>query len=183
LWQIELLATAYVVWTIAEAPWLSMPAGRRGPVAATLLAVLSLARGYYILQVEHDHRLVAVRLPASDWQRMGDWIAANTATEANLLADPDHVWAYGSSLRVSATRDVALEGVKDAAIAIYSRDGAMRVTDRRAAIGDFHAMTEARAAALADTYALDYLLTEQALRLPLVHAEGPLKLYRLGPQS
>ena len=89
----------------------------------------------------------------------------------------------GSSLRVSATRDVALEGVKDAAIAIYSRDGAMRVTDRRAAIGDFHAMTKARAAALADTYALDYLLTEQALRLPLVHAEGPLKLYRLGPQS
>ena len=181
LWQIELLATAYVVWTITEAPWLRMPAPRRGAIAATLLAVLSLARGSYILRVEHDNQLVTVRLPASDWQRMGDWIAANTPIQSHLLADPDHVWAYGSSLRVSAARDVALEGVKDAAIAIYSRDGALRVTDRRAAIGDFHALTEARAAALANAYALDYLLTEQPLPLPLVHAEGPLKLYRLNP--
>jgi small basic protein len=181
LWQIELLATAYVVWTITESPWLRMLAARRGAVAATLLAVLSLARGYYILRIEHDHRLVAVHLPASDWRRMGDWVSANTSIQAHLLADPDHVWTYGSSLRVSAKRDVALEAVKDAAIAIYSRDGASRVTDRRSAIGDFHALTEARAEALADTYALDYLLTERSLRLPLVHAEGPLKLYRLSP--
>jgi len=183
LWQIELLATAYVVWTIAEAPWLRMPAARRGMVLAALLAAIGIARGYYVLRVEHDHQLVAVHLPASDWQRMGAWIAANTAPQAHLLADPDHVWTYGSSLRVSATRDVALEGVKDAAIAIYSRDSALRVTDRRSAIGDFHTLTEARAAALAATYALDYLLTEQPLQLPLVHVEGRLKLYRLRPGS
>jgi len=180
LWQIELVATAYVVWTIAEAPWLSMPAAHRGAVAVSLLGMLSLARGYYILRVEHDHRLVAVRLPPSGWQQMGDWISANTSIQSHLLADPDHVWTYGSSLRVSAKRDVALEAVKDAAIAIYSRDGALRVTDRRSAIGDFHALSEARAQTLAGTYAFDYLLTEQALLLPLVHAEGRLKLYRLG---
>ena len=79
-----------------------------------------------------------------------------------------------------ARRDVLLEGVKDAAIAIYSRDSALRVTDRRHAIGDFNTMTDARAQALAATYALDYLLTEQPLQLPLVHTEGRLKLYRLG---
>jgi hypothetical protein len=180
-WLLELLATVYVVWAIAEAPWTGVPAARRATLAAALLAVVSVARGYYILRVEHDNRLVAVRLPASDWQRMGAWIEANTAPEAHLLADPDHVWSAGSSLRVLARRDVLLEGVKDAAIAIYSRESALRVSARREAIGDFHALTDARAQALASAYALDYLLTEQALPLPLVHAEGRLQLYRLGP--
>lgn len=178
-WQLEVLATAYLVWTIAEAPWSRLPAGRRAAMAMSLLAVLSAARGYYILRVEHDHRLVAVQLPASDWQRMGAWIAANTAPEAHVLAAPDHVWSAGGSLRVLARRDTLLEGVKDAAIAIYSRESALRVTERRRAIGDFNTLNEARAEALAGTYALDYLLTEQSLPLPLVHAEGRLRLYRL----
>ena len=181
LWQLELLATAYVVWTITESSWSRISIARRGAVAATLLAVLSVARGYYILRVEHDHRLVAVHLPASDWQRMGDWMASNTAPHAHVLADPDHVWSYGSSLRVSARRDVMLEGVKDAAIAIYSRDSALRVTERRAAIGDFNTLTESRVEALANRYALDYLLTEHSLQLPVVHTEGRLSLYRLTP--
>ena len=181
LWQIELLATVYVVWAIVEAPWLRAAVSRRGVVAAVLLALVSAGRGFYILRVEHDHRLAAVELPASDWRRMGEWIAANTAPGAHLLADPDHVWAHGSSLRVAARRDVVLEGVKDAAIAIYSRDSAMRVTERRRAIGDFNTLTEARAMALGDAYAADYLLTGHPLELPLVHAEGGLKLYRLGP--
>jgi len=182
-WQLELLATAYVVWAIVESPWVPVAAARRGPILAALLAATSVARGYYIVRVEHDNRLVTVHLPASDWQRMGAWIASNTAPQAHLLADPEHVWSAGGSLRVIARRDVLLEGVKDAAIAIYSRDSALRVAERRHAIGDFNALTEARAATLADTYALDYLLTEQSLQLPLVHAEGRLKLYRLSPRS
>jgi hypothetical protein len=180
LWQLELLATAYVVWTLAEGPWMSTPAARRGAVLAAVLAAVSVARGYYILRVEHDHRLVAVHLPASDWQRMGAWMASNTSPEAHVLADPDHVWSAGGSLRVLARRDVLLEGVKDAAIAIYSRESALRVTERRRAIGDFNTLTGARAQALAATYALDYLLTEHPMPLPLVHTEGRLKLYRFG---
>jgi hypothetical protein len=182
-WQLELLATAYVVWAIAESPWVPVAAARRGPILAALLAAASVARGYYVVRVEHDNRLVTVHLPASDWRRMGAWIASNTAPQAHLLADPEHVWSAGGSLRVIARRDVLLEGVKDAAIAIYSRDSALRVAERRQAIGDFNTLTEARAATLADTYALDYLLTEQSLQLPLVHAEGRLKLYRLSPGS
>ena len=181
-WLLELLATAYIVWTIAEAPWSGVPAARRAAIAAVLLAVVSASRGYYILRVEHDHRLVAVHLPESDWQRMGAWIDANTAPEAHLLAHPDHVWSAGGSLRVLARRDVLLEGVKDAAIAIYSREGAERVTERRQAIGDFNMLTEERARTLARSYGIDYLLTERPMQLPLVHAEGTLQLYELGAQ-
>jgi hypothetical protein len=180
LWQLELLATAYLVWAIAEAPWSRVLPARRAMAATALLTAIAAARGYYILRVEHDNRLLAVHLPASDWQRMGGWIASNTSPQAHVLADPDHVWSAGGSLRVIARRDVLLEGVKDAAIAIYSRDSALRVTERRRAIGDFNALTEARATALAGGYAIDYLLTEHSLQLPLVHTEGRLKLYRLG---
>ena len=180
-WLLELFATAYVVWTITEAPWTRLPAARRAIAVAALLSVASAARGYYILRVEHDHRLVAVELPSSDWQRMGAWIAGNTAATAHVFAHPDHVWSYGSSLRVSADRDVLTEGVKDAAIAIYSRDSALRVSERRAAVGDFNALTDQRARELAAAYSLDYLLTEQAFALPRVHTEGALTLYRLAP--
>ena len=173
-WQLELLATAYVVWATRRRA--VVRDGRR-PAAPPSRPCCSRssasARGYYILRVEHDHRLVAVHLPASDWQRMGAWIASNTAPEAHLLADPDHVWSAGGSLRVIARRDVLLEGVKDAAIAIYSRDSALRVTERRHAIGDFNALTEARAKALADTYALDYLLTEQHAAVAARAHRGP----------
>ena len=54
-----------------------------------------------------------------------------------MLADPGHAWKYGTSVRVSAARDVFLEEVKDSALAIYSRDVASRVVERTAAIGDF----------------------------------------------
>ncbi len=43
------------------------------------------------------------------------------------------------------TRDVFLEEVKDSAMAIYSRDVAVRVVERTAAIGDFAALTAPRA--------------------------------------
>ena len=178
-WQVELLATAYLVWALCEGPWTRWSVARRAAVAAVVLATCQRGTGYYIVRVERDHGLVAVQLPESDWQRMGAWIAANTAPEAHLLADPDHVWSAGASLRVLARRDVWLEGVKDAAIAIYSRDSALRVTDRRRAIGDFNSLTEARAKALAATYTIDYLLTEQHVPLPPVHTEGRLTLYRL----
>ena len=63
-------------------------------------------------------------------------------------------------MRVSASRDVFLEDVKDSAIAIYSRDVAQRVVERAAALGDFTTLTPERARALATTYDLDYLVTE-----------------------
>ena len=180
LWLLECLGTAYLVWGLAEAPWASAGSRRRQVALVAVLAVASGARGYYVLRVEHSHPLVSVRPPASDWMRMGVWIAARTPVDAHLLADPRHVWPYGTSLRIAARRDVLTEDVKDAAVAIYGRDVALRVLDRRQAVGDFYALTEADFLALDRKYDLDYLIAERPLQLPVVHREGALTLYALG---
>ena len=68
------------------------------------------------------------------------WIRAQPI-DAHVLADPGHAWKYGTSVRVAAERDVFLEEVKDSAVAIYSRDVAIRVPERMRAVGDFDQMT------------------------------------------
>jgi hypothetical protein len=100
---------------------------------------------------------------------------------AHVLADPGHLWKYGTSVRVSATRDVFLEDVKDSAIAIYSRDVAHRVVDRAAALGDFTTMTPERARALAAKYNLNYLVTESRLDLPTAYENSQFRVYSLVP--
>ena len=60
------------------------------------------------------------------------WLARQPA-DVHVLADPGHAWKYGTSVRVAAERDVLLEEVKDSALAIYSRDVAVRVVERAAA--------------------------------------------------
>ena len=101
------------------------------------------------------------------------WLSRQPVT-AHVLADPGHAWKYGTSVRVSATRDVFLEDVKDSAIAIYSRDVAQRVVERAAALGDFTTLTPERARALATTYDLDYLVTEARLDLPVGVRKRPV---------
>ena len=99
----------------------------------------------------------------------------------HVLADPGHSWKYGTSVRVSATRDVFLEDVKDSAIAIYSRDVAQRVVERAAAIGDFTALTPEGARTLAAKYDLDYLITEAQLDLPQKYENSQFRIYSLKP--
>lgn len=182
LWLLECLGTAYLVWGLAEAPWAAVSSRRRQVALVALLAVASAARGYYVLRVEHGNPLVSVRPAESDWTRMGKWIAARTPVDAHVLADPRHVWPYGTSLRVAARRDVLTEDVKDAAVAIYGRDVALRVMDRRQTVGDFYALDEEDFRALDRKYDLDYLIAERSLRLPVVHREGRLTLYALGQE-
>jgi hypothetical protein len=98
-----------------------------------------------------------------------------------VLADPGHAWKYGASVRVSAGRDVLLEDVKDSAIAIYSRDVAMRYLERTAAIGDFGQLNPQTARALAAKYDLDYLVAESDLDLPVVYRNSQFRIYALGP--
>ena len=83
-------------------------------------------------------------------------------------------------VRVSAERDVLVEEVKDSAIAIYSRDVAMRYLERIEAIGDFGALTAPRALELATKYDLDYLVTEADLPLPLAYKNAQFRIYSLG---
>lgn len=101
----------------------------------------------------------------------------------HVLADPGHSWKYGTSVRVSATRDVFLEDVKDSAIAIYSRDVAHRVVERAAALGDFTAIAAERAQALAAKYDLNYLVTERRLDLHTAYENTQFRIYSLQPSS
>lgn len=182
LWQVELVATVYLVWLLIEAPWpaVRLSVRARALIVLAVLAAAASGRGYYVLAVEHDRALVALDLAPSPWQRVTRWVEENTPVGAHFLVDPGHAWKLDSSFRVAARRDVLLEAVKDAAMATYSRDSALRVTERLSAIGDFGTLDEDRARALAKRYQLDYLIAEQPLRLPLVHTEGPFHVYALG---
>ena len=106
---------------------------------------------------------------------------ARTPPSSHVLADPGHAWKYGTSVRVSGQRDVYLEEVKDAALALYSRDVAMLVLGRIQDAADFIALTEQRALALAAQYDLNYLVIDRDLNLPLAYRNPQFRIYRLAP--
>jgi hypothetical protein len=141
--------------------------------------VAAAARGFYVLRIEHHNPLVAAWPQETDWRRLGRWIAASTPHDAHFLVHPEHVYRYGSSFRVVAQRDVLLEVVKDRAMAMYSREAAVRLEERVHAAGDVAGLDEGRITALANLYDLDYLVTERQLNFRMVHQEGALRLYRL----
>jgi hypothetical protein len=147
-------------------------------VALVILA-LSCLRGAYVLFVRFPERpVVQVGIRDDDWGRVMAW-ARTTDVASHWLADPYHAALYGTSIRVAGQRDVFFEEIKDVAIGMYDRAVAMRTRDRMAALGDFSALTSARARALADQYGLDYLVTEQPMDLPLAFSSGAIRVYRL----
>jgi hypothetical protein len=172
-WLIDVLATIYL---------LSLLVDRRlaKGIAIALLAV-SVSRGAFIMLVERpDRGLFSMHLAESPWEDAMRWLSRQPVS-SHVLADPGHSWKYGTSVRVSATRDVFLEDVKDSAIAIYSRDVAHRVVERAAALGDFTTITPDRARALAAKYDLDYLVTEGRLDLPVTYENSQFRIYALKP--
>jgi len=113
-----------------------------------------------------------------EWRDAMQWIG-HQPKDVHVLADPAHARRFGSSVRVAAARDVYLEDVKDAAIAMYSRDMAMRVLGRTRDLGEFSALTRERALELARNYDLDYLLAERAIDLPLAYKNARFRVYHL----
>jgi hypothetical protein len=178
-WPLEFLATAYVVWVLAEAPWMATPARTRARVVMAILLAAAAARGFYVLRIEHHNPLAAVWAKETDWRRLGRWIATSTPHDAHFLVHPEHVYRYGSSFRVVAQRDVLLEVVKDRAMATYSREAAVRLEERVHAAGDVASLDEGHIMTLAHLYGLDYLVTERQLNFRMVHREGALRLYQL----
>jgi len=184
-WLVAFLATVYLIAVLAD---VSDAAGERSGgravmAVAVVLAALSMIRAVYVTQVEHPERaLFAVRVPESPWEDAMRWLARGPL-DTHVLADPGHAWKYGSSVRVSAGRDVLLEEVKDSAVAIYSRDVGRRVVERTRAIGDFSTLTAARARDLARRYDLDYLVTEADLPLPAAYVNGRFHIYALDEPS
>jgi hypothetical protein len=182
-WPLEVLATIYLVWLVVDHPSGRSSGAWRGPVLAASLALVSLARGIYILTVQFDRPLVQATLPDSDWRRTAEWAARHTPIDANFLVDPNHVGLYGMSFRVGASRDVFLEVVKDTAMATYSRAIALDIGRRQQAVPDFAHITLPEVELLARRYDLDYLVTEGQLPLPLVKCEGRFHVYALNPAA
>ena len=129
--------------------------------------------------VEHpEAALFDVHLPPSPWIDAMNWVKRQPVG-VHVFADPGHAWKYGTSVRVAAERDVLLEEVKDAALAIYSRDVAKRVVDRTNAIGDFTTLDAGRARDLARQFDLDFLIAERDLDLPLAYRNSRFRIYSL----
>ena len=177
-WMLDFLAVIYLVWLVAEGG--RVPSRRaRATAVALLLAVVSIARGLYIMRVEFpDRPLAEIRLRDDDWGRIMAW-ARRTDVGTGWLADPLHAARHGTSVRVAAQRDVFVEALKDAALGMYDRTIAMRTRDRIAELGDFGALTPAHARALAAKYNLDFLVTDAALELPIAFQSGELRVYRI----
>ncbi len=165
-WLVDFLATTYLLAIIDR----SHRAPRIARVAAMALIVFSLGRGIFALWIERpERRLFSFELTDSEWHDAMRWIASRPA-DVHVLADPGHAWKYGTSVRVSAGRDVFQEDVKDSAMAIYSRDVALRVAERSRALGNFDRLSPAAARALAERYDLDYLITTAAVSdLPVAY--------------
>jgi hypothetical protein len=170
-WLVDVLATIYLLSLLVDR--------RVARMVAMALVVVSVSRGVYIMLVERpDRALFSVHLTDSPWEDAMRWLSRQPIA-THVLADPGHSWKYGTSVRVSAVRDVFLEDVKDSAIAIYSRDVAHRVVERAAAIGDFTTMTPDRARELATKYGLDYLVTDGRVDLPVVYENSQFRIYVL----
>jgi hypothetical protein len=182
-WLVELVAFIVIVLNVSA----MVVAGRVGARAvsvspvkalALFLILLSVVRGASIVIGEKDGRLVTVDLPADDWTNAMMWLRAQPAG-VHVLADPDHAWMYGSSVRVAAERDVFHEDIKDAALAMYDRNVAMRVVERRALAGGLGDKGVDELRALAARYALDYLVTDRRLPLPLAYENATFRVYTL----
>ena len=189
-WVLDLFAVIAVTWLVAEggrraAATAAGSFGRadwRPAAVAVMLLVASAARGTYIMLVEHPERpFVQARLEDTAWVRIGDWLATRTPVDTYVLADPDHDWKFGHSVRLTARRDVLVEGVKDAALSLYDRDVATRVQARIDAIGDFSDLDAAEARDLARRFDLDVLVIDRDLPLRELHRDGRFRIYELKP--
>jgi Ca2+/Na+ antiporter len=186
-WLIDAVGMVLLAGVLFEGPRGLRPTVPPAPVvprrALVALAIaLALTRGGYRGFVERPERpIVQVGLADSDWTELMRW-AATQPVGTHFLADPVHAPRYGVSVRAASGRDVYLELIKDSALAIYSSDIAGRVARRIDDIGDFEALTVEHARGLAGQYAIDFLITEQRLDLPVATSAGPLVVYELaGP--
>jgi hypothetical protein len=179
-WLIDFLVVLYGVALVSET---TPRRSSRITLSRVALAVLALAifRGTFVMLIERPERpLFQVALPASDWNDAMQWLTRQPGG-INVLADPGHSVFYGSSVRVAAHRDVVLENVKDTAVALYSRDVAMRVRERRESIGtDFSHLSSSHAATLARTYDVDYLVTSgDPVPFPVAYRNATFRIYDL----
>lgn len=184
LWLLDFIATALLVWWVVEGGWGARAAAAPRRWAVVLVAVLALGRGAYVTFVERaGDPLLTIDIPDDDWGRAMRWVAERTPIDAFVLADPGHLWKYGTSVRMAARRDVYLEEVKDSALGMYDPALARRVMTRIERTNGFPTMHEDRIRELARREGLDVLVTESALDLPVAFRSGRIIVYELRTQG
>lgn len=176
-WLIDFVALMYGIALLAD---LSRRPHARVSLraAAVVIAALSIGRGAFVMLSEYSERRVfQLTLPASDWTAAMGWLARQPV-DTHVLAHPGHALLYGSSVRVAAHRDVVLEDSKDTAVALYSRELALRIGERRRSLADFEQLSSTRALAVSLQYQVDYLVTAGApLSFPLVYSNRTFRIY------
>ena len=183
-WILDFFGSLYLAWLLIESPVWSRARGAwlrstPRPAMVCFLLLLALSRGGYVMLVERaGHPIVQSDLASNDWHDVMGW-ASRQPVGTHFLVEPDHAARYGTSVRAASGRDVYLEIIKDAGIAIYSADIAHRISERLADLGDFTSLDATRALTLADRYELDFLITEQELDLPEAQRTGQFHVYDL----
>lgn len=156
---------------------------RTARIIALVIVAVAIGRGAYVITIEHPERsLFTVRLPANDWHDAMLWLKMQRP-DIQVLAHPGHAWKYGTSVRVSAERDVFVEEVKDSAVAMYSRAMAVRYLERARAVGEFETMSPEKVSQIAARYNLDFLVSEADLPLPVAYRNHRFRIYSLTPDS
>lgn len=178
-WLLDLVLTAYAAWWLTSDPAVTALTARAPQIALVLVLLGSMGRGIYTVnEAGPDRRLFQVDLPDDDWSRAMRWIKTQPS-DWLVLADPDHAWKYGTSVRVAASRDVVLESVKDNSISMYGRDVAMRVVERTSMLAPLtHASTD-EVHAIARRYDASVFVAESShvLQLPKLYTNATFTVY------
>jgi hypothetical protein len=174
-WVLDLLAVCYLAVTIGSA--LRTRPLRLSLAIVGLVGAIAAGRGVYLLRTAH-RPLVAIDLPASPWTDAMRWLRTQPVS-GEVLADPNHVWLYGSSVRVAALRGVVLDESKDPALAIYDRTAAGRVADRARALDGFDTLSSADLRRLARRYDADVLVEPRGphFDFPVLYSNDAFVLY------
>jgi hypothetical protein len=177
-WLLDFVVAIYLAW------WLTSrrSAGRRTAMAVALVLItLSAGRSAYLLTVTHgERRLVQAGLPDTPWTDAMRWIRSQPA-DWHVLADPEHGWRYGISVRVAAARDTVVETSKDTAMAMYDRRIAMRVAERLAALAGLTGRSADDLRTLGSRYDVDVAVLEHSepVDLPVLYRNSQFVAYDL----
>jgi hypothetical protein len=137
-WLLDVFVMVYLAWWLSEHLGSRRPQMRKAVLAAMLAG--ATARAVFVL-AETDRPLARVSLAGDPyWLDAMEWLGRQD-DDWHVLADPAHAWKYGVSVRAAARRDTPLELGKDPAMAMYDRDLAMRVAERRALLAGFDSLS------------------------------------------
>ena len=178
-WLLDAVALLYLSWWIVS-DVAGRSSARTRAAVITAAAALACGRGYFVLHVQAGRPLIEMRLPATPWNDAMAWLSQGPASW-HVLADPQHAWKYGSSVRVAANRDTLLEASKDSALAMYDAHVAARVAERSRALADFDRFTTEDVRRVADRYDLDVFVerVDRPFSLPVLYRNGSFVVYDL----